>query len=159
MLRFNQDMRVLSQKKSPHKNSQLGRVLQVWNFAYRLDSQSFKLFYQCLSAKTKGPYQCLWHKISQGLLQGNYTAKVFMKLICHLRPLLFLYLVATSTFAGRADTTRIPTKLVGTVYFDESCIWHGVYGLKFILELFNSYKILQNLKLTTPHKKIVTFCT
>ena len=39
-----------------------------------------------------------------------------------------------TTFVKRVDTTTlvgtaIPTKLVGTVYFDKSCVWQVLFGM------------------------------
>ena len=77
--------------------------------------------------------------IGQGfLIHGNSVARVFMKCIWqstkwkldHFDSCIWLLACIPTTFVGRANTTSIPTtfvgtaiptKLVGTVYFDKSC--------------------------------------
>ena len=96
-------------------------------------------------------------KISQGLLfLWNPSAKVFLELICQYTKwmsdpfysCICLLVCIPTTFAGRADTTSIPTtfvgtaiptKLVGTVYFENHALFLGssfYFGLFSFFQLF-----------------------
>ena len=80
------------------------------------------------------PLLLLQYKISSGLLYSeNFTPKVFMRLICHsakwMSDLFYscIWLVCETAFIPtRTPTTvvgiAIPKKLVGTIYFDNSCV-------------------------------------